>query len=635
MKTIQNGLATFEIFVRNSTGYAGIVTRASLTSGDVTVDTIPPTITLNGEHNTIVVLNRPYTEENATAFDISYGYQNVTPTGNVNVNVENNYTLTYTAPDDPAGNDGPSITRNVRVIDFPPLSFASGFDVSSAGSFDIPTNVAPNHVSTFKIDTATYAGFRTVEGVFIMNITDIRSSSYVSTVFNTSLSVPSSPGVTYVTFVVIDGFTYALSTYFNSMLITDVTNPATPSYVAHVTDDVGGFMELLGAKSIATTTIDSSTYALVASNFDHGVQIINITNPYEPIAASNITDDSGGYTTLRGATSITTTTIDSSTYALVASTSDNGVQIIDITNPYQPTNVSAIIDGTGNFTRLALAASITTTTIDSSTYALVASEGDDGVQIINITNPYEPIAASSVKDGSGGYTDLDGASYITTEIIDSRIYALVAAKNDDSIQFLDITNPYNPTRGPTASDGVDGYTQLNGVVSIATVTIDSLPYAITSSLNDKGVQIINLNHPRLVYSNNANPAYAKEGDTLTLEFTVNDTIVSHTTQFTNPDQTPSVTLNDGAYTVTLTVPSTSIESYADFEITVENNNTVKLSVTENDLHSNVFIDTIAPTIELEGDADYTVYIGDQDYTIPGAIASDGSSGYSASDTVRL
>ena len=152
----------------------------------------------------------------------------------------------------------------------------------------------------------------------------------------------------------------------------------------------------------------------------------------------------------------------------------------------------------------------------------------------------------------------------------------------------------------------------------------------TSSLNDKGVQIINLNHPRLVYSNNANPAYAKAGDTLTLEFTVNDTIVSHTTQFTNPDQTPSVTLNDGAYTVTLTVPSTSIESYADFEITVENNNTVKLSVTENDLHSNVFIDTIAPTIELEGDADYIVYIGDQDYTIPGAIASDGSSGYSSS-----
>ena len=44
----------------------------------------------------------------------------------------------------------------------------------------------------------------------------------------------------------------------------------------------------------------------------------------------------------------------------------------------------------------------------------------------------------------------------------------------------------------------------------------------------------------------------------------------------------------------------------------------------------MFIDTIAPTIELDGDADYTVYIGDHDYTIPGATASDGSSGYSSS-----
>ena len=34
--------------IRNSTGYAGIVTRADLTSGDGNVDTIPPGITLNG-----------------------------------------------------------------------------------------------------------------------------------------------------------------------------------------------------------------------------------------------------------------------------------------------------------------------------------------------------------------------------------------------------------------------------------------------------------------------------------------------------------------------------------------------------------------------------------------------------------
>ena len=259
----------------------------------------------------------------------------------------------------------------------------------------------------------------------------------------------------------------------------------------------------------------------------------------------------------------------------------------------------------------------------------MASQTEDGIQIINITDPYDPIAASSITDSSSSYTYLDGAIYVTTEIINSRTYALVASQNDDSLQFIDITNPYKPTTGPTASDGVGGYTELDGIDSIATATIGSSTYAITSSRFDTGIQIVRITQSPALASDNLNYTYAKAGDTLTLEFTVNDTIVSHTAQFTNPDQIPSVTINDATYIATLTVPSTSIESYADFEITVKNNQTVGFSVTENDFPS-VFIDTIAPTIELEGDADYTVYVGDHNYTIPGAIASDGSSGYSSS-----
>ena len=215
----------------------------------------------------------------------------------------------------------------------------------------------------------------------------------------------------------------------------------------------------------------------------------------------------------------------------------------------------------------------------------------------------------------------------------------MASKNDDSVQFIDITNPYNPTIGPTASDGVDGYTELDGVRSIATVTIDSLPYAITSSSFDTGIQIINLNHPRLVYSDNVNPAYAKAGDTLTLEFAVNDTIVSSTTQFINPAQMPSINITNATssatYRATLTVPSDPIESNADFVITLENNQSVTLSVTENDFPSNVFIDTISPRIELVGDQNHTVYVGTQNPIIPGATAYDGSPGYSASYSTSI
>ena len=72
---------------------------------------------------------------------------------------------------------------------------------------------------------------------------------------------------------------------------------------------------------------------------------------------------------------------------------DNGVQIINITDPYNPTNVSSITDGT-QYPVLKQAFSITTATIGGSTYALVAARSDNGVQIINITDPYNPTNVS-------------------------------------------------------------------------------------------------------------------------------------------------------------------------------------------------------------------------------------------------
>ena len=165
------------------------------------------------------------------------------------------------------------------------------------------------------------------------------------------------------------------------------------SPVIGITDGIK-YSTLYGAYSITTATIENSTYALVASFGDHGVQIINITDPYNPINASSITDGTQ-YPTLNSSTSITTAIIGGSTYALVTSY----YQIINITDPYNPTNASSITDGT-RYPTLYGATSITTATIGGSTYALVASIRDDGIQIIDITDPYNPTNTSSITDGT-------------------------------------------------------------------------------------------------------------------------------------------------------------------------------------------------------------------------------------------
>ena len=177
------------------------------------------------------------------------------------------------------------------------------------------------------------------------------------------------------------------------------------------------------------------------SNDDDGVQIINIDDPYHPTNVSSITDGTR-YPELNGAISITTATIENSTYALVASRIANGVQIINIDDPYHPTNVSSITDAT-RYSTLKGAHSITTVTIGGSTYALVAASDDDGVQIINIDDPYHPTNVSSITDGTQ-YPVLKQAFSITTATIGGSTYALVAARSDNGVQIIRLYSFFFP-----------------------------------------------------------------------------------------------------------------------------------------------------------------------------------------------
>ena len=409
-------------------------------------------------------------------------------------------------------------------------------------------------------------------------------------------------------------------------MIINVSNPSLPSLVTYITDGAD-YTTLDGPFDIATVKINSSTFALVTAFYDHGVQIIDITDPSDPIPASAITDGNDGYTELTYAYDITTVTIDSSTYALVASIHDDGVQIIDITDPYNPIAASALSDNVNNYAELDGPHSITTVKIDSSTFALVASLSDSGVQIIDITDPYNPIAASAISDGDD-YTVLSGAISITTVKIGSSIFALVASIYDNGFQIIDIIDPYNPLPVYAVRDGVDGYTELADAHSITAVTIGTSTFVLVASLADHGIQIIKLEQEYMpVYSSNQNPKYAKAGDTLGINFNTTDIIASHTGQILGLNA--SATVNDTEYNATVIVPSTPRESYATFTIQVANVNGTSVTLTENDFlpKNNVFVDTISPSIELVGSANYIIPYGTLDPSIPNVTVSDGDPNY--------
>ena len=664
-----NGDLEFEIRAKNSTtGYA-VARHDDLSGTLIIIDTVSPTITLNGENNTAFAKNHPYTDAGATAYDLSYGSQIVSPSGTVTIGTIGDYPLTYTAPDDPAGNPGQTITRLVLIRDLPPLSIVDDIATSPAGTLGSAiTPINPRHVDTFKIGTSTYAGVGGTNGLFISDITDTESPEFVSRINGTGLNLN---GVPFTTFVEIDGSTYALSAvsdfvssngkidYHGRVMITDVSIPDSPVKIKTITNGTN-YPKMHHPTSIATVTIGSSTYALVTSassdrsdevaflpspesdtkTRDDGVQIIDITNPRSPTPVSSITDGVDGFTELRGAASITTTTIGSSTYALVASVDDDGVQIIDITDPTDPVAVSTVTHS-GNY-KLGGASYITTTTIGSSTYALVTARTNNAIQIIDITNPSNPVYASTPTNG-GTYSKLTDASSIAV-VTGHLTYALVTSPysievqgidpTKSGIQIIDITTPYSPTPVSPIIDDKGGYTTLRGAESITTTTIGSSTYALVAALNNNGVQIIRLQTPLTLESTNPNSGYATTGDTLTVGFTIDDTIASHSAQFLIPAQTPSSEItSDESYLAMLTVPSTPVEDNATFSITALNSRGAGVIVSDSDYPTNVFIDTIGPRIALVDTANYNVYKDSQNPDIPGATVTDGDPGYSPNYTI--
>ena len=256
----------------------------------------------------------------------------------------------------------------------------------------------------------------------------------------------------------------------------------------------------------------------------------------------------------------------------------------------------------------------------------MASFTDSAIQIIDITDPYNPIAASALTDDDS--TELRGAVYITTVTLGSSTFALVASFHDDGVQIIDIIDPYNPIPAYTVSNGADGYTELNGPRSITAVTIGTSTFVLVASLADSGIQIIKLGQEYMpVYSSNQNPRYAKAGDTLGINFNTSEIIASHTGQILGLNA--SATVNDTEYDATIIVPSTPRESYATFTIQVANANGTSVTLTENDIlpKNNVFVDTISPSIELVGSANYIIQYGTLDPSIPNVTVSDGDPNY--------
>ena len=311
--------------------------------------------------------------------------------------------------------------------------------------------------------------------------------------------------------------------------ILDVTNPYNITAAGIITNNAT--LVLGDSVGIAIFNSGNHTYAAVAANKDHGVQILNVTNPYNITAAGSITNSTSPI--LVDLLDITTFKSDGRTYAAVLS-ADFDVQILDVT---YPPNIAVAGNKTTSLLRggqaittfesgddiyavaaniqnsvqilkvtdpsdIAVAGNITTFTLSgvqdittfksgNHTYAAVTSVSSvSNLSILNVTDPYDITAAGSIEDDD----DLKFKNPFGVAIfkLGSKIYAAVTGSDDDGVQMLDVTDPSRITPAGSIDKLTYPDLKLDRAWGITTFESGNHTYAAVTADTDHGVQIIKI-----------------------------------------------------------------------------------------------------------------------------------------------
>ena len=212
----------------------------------------------------------------------------------------------------------------------------------------------------------------------------------------------------------------------------DIVTSVTDLSASITSPDVSGISTSANLLGIASATINNTPYAIVSDSIGSIVYIINMTNLTSPSYVSNITG-----ATIDGPNDVVTTTLNGSHYALVASYSNSSVSIINITNPISPNVVSTILNTSGTFRDIP---TVHVVKIGVYTYALIPSSANDTLSIINITEIEHPELISNFTDIE--YSTLNDVVDLDTIEINNYTYAIVI--NTNNVQIINITNPISP-----------------------------------------------------------------------------------------------------------------------------------------------------------------------------------------------
>ena len=258
-----------------------------------------------------------------------------------------------------------------------------------------------------------------------------------------------------------DVYSVQITTLMHSGLVAVIVpNPAFAAQnmdIVTITDiHNGNGFEVGGPWDVATYEDNTGNiYAVVLARMADAVQIIDITDPANPSAVSTLRDNDE--LALDDPVAIAIYDYEDTVYALIAVHNGNAFQIIDITDPANPSVVVTLEDNNDFGLDGPLGFSIYEDHGSENVYAIIAVHFSDVVHIVDITDPANPSVVTSIKDGGDFALDGPGGvavyNYYDDHISDTAIYAIVIVYDTDAIQIIDITDPIHPSAVTTIWNG--------------------------------------------------------------------------------------------------------------------------------------------------------------------------------------
>jgi prepilin-type N-terminal cleavage/methylation domain-containing protein len=237
----------------------------------------------------------------------------------------------------------------------------------------------------------------------------------------------------------------------DALTIMDVTNKTDPVLLSEVWHNDGEFSKLDDAHQVFVL----GNYAYVASQNSDSLTIMDITNPTDPVLQSEIFLDAE-YTRFDGVSNVYVV----GNIAYVTSLHGNALSVVDVTDKQNPSLISEVHHlGPGGFTKFDSPNAIEV----RGNYAYITSYDSHSLTIVDVSNPANPTLVSAVWDeGPGGFTKMKWPEDLAVD----DTYAYVASKGDSALTIIDISDPQNPTLMSEVYDGLGEFDKLNWAYSV-------------------------------------------------------------------------------------------------------------------------------------------------------------------------